>query len=523
MAISEKPIEASSSPVSDDVALGHVEDLQRRTLLQRLKGRTQDPDELGRQLLEKSQDYSQAELERDAVRVRRKLDFLILPMMMGTYMISFLDKQTLNYSNAYGLQQDTNMTGDDYSWVASALNFGWLLAAYPWSLILQRYPIGRLIGCMLFVWGTVCMLQAAVFNFAGFFAIRFFLGALEACVSPAFILLTSMFWKQEEQSLRSSFWLACNGFSSILGALLAYGSGHAEGLAIPNWKLIYIIVGCMTIVWGVVIILFLADGPHNAKQLSEYEKVVAIWRVSSNRLGLKNHEYKWYQVREALLDPKVWLLWLMGAAIGILNGGVANFTSALIKGFGFDALQASLMQTPGGAFEIVGCIAFGFLSRLPGMLCPSIILSCLPGMAGLIGILTINIEHRYALTAMAWLQNVVGSPIILCWTLPGVHVAGHTKRAAVLGVFFAMYCAGNIAGPHLFLDAESPRYPTAIKGLLGAYVAMIVFTMAYWAICITSNKQRDRRHERGMTTIAERFEGFDDLTDRENQHFRYRL
>ena len=130
------------------------------------------------------------------------------------------------------------------------------------------------------------------------------------------------------------------------------------------------------------IIVFLPDGPHNAKQLTEQEKVVAVWRVSSNRMGLKSHAHRWYQVREAVLDPKVWLLWLMAAAIGILNGGVANFASALIKGFGFNALQASLMQTPGGAFEIIGCIAFGFLSRLRGMLLPSIILSCLPGMAG---------------------------------------------------------------------------------------------------------------------------------------------
>ena len=214
-----------------------------------------DPDAIGRHLLDAASAYPPAQLERDAKRVRRKLDFLLLPLMCGTYMISFLDKQTLNYSNAYGLQEDTNMSGEDYSWVASALNFGWLLASYPWNLILQRYPIGRLIGCMLFIWGAVCMLQAAVFNFGGFFTVRFFLGALEAVVSPAFILLTSMFWEKEEQSLRSSFWLACNGFASIIGALLAYAAGHAEGLAVSNWKLIYLIVGCITIAWGVVVSL----------------------------------------------------------------------------------------------------------------------------------------------------------------------------------------------------------------------------------------------------------------------------
>ena len=133
------------------------------------------------------------------------------------------------------------MTGDDYSWVASALYFGWLFGAYPWNVWLQRFPIGKTIGYMLFVWAAICMLQAAVFNFAGFFTIRFFLGWLEGVVSPAFVLLTSMLWTREEQSFRTSLWLSTNGVSSILGALLAYGSGNATGLAVSNWKLIYLV------------------------------------------------------------------------------------------------------------------------------------------------------------------------------------------------------------------------------------------------------------------------------------------
>lgn len=133
------------------------------------------------------------------------------------------------------------MKGDDYTWVASALYFGTLVSAYGWNVVLQRYPIGRLTGAMIFVWAGVCMLQAAVFNFSGFFAVRFFLGMVEGCIAPAFVMLTSMLWTREEQALRTSFWLSTNGVSSILGSLLAYGSGHATHLAIDNWKLIYLV------------------------------------------------------------------------------------------------------------------------------------------------------------------------------------------------------------------------------------------------------------------------------------------
>ena len=170
MADTEKhPDGGEASPPSSHSSAVIGNDTSKQSIFGKLwssvQGSPQDPDAIGRHLLDQSTQYDSAQLEHDAARVRRKLDFLLLPMMCGTYMISFLDKQTLNYSNAYGLQEDTNMSGDDYSWVASALNFGWLLAAYPWNLVLQRYPIGRLIGSMLFVWGSVCMLQAAVFNF----------------------------------------------------------------------------------------------------------------------------------------------------------------------------------------------------------------------------------------------------------------------------------------------------------------------------------------------------------------------
>ncbi|OTA59562.1 MFS general substrate transporter [Hypoxylon sp. EC38] len=516
----KKDIPIAESPVDTENGTGFT--LPKQNAFQRLIHRRNDLNELGKDMLQQSLQYDRAQLEADAIKVRWKLDLLVLPMMMTTYMLSFLDKQTLNYSNAYGLQQDTKMTGDDYSWVASALYFGWLCGAWPWNMLLQRVAIGKLVGGMLFVWGAVCMLQATVFNFSGFFAIRFFLGMLEACISPAWVILTSMLWTRKEQTLRSSIWLCTNGVSNILGALLAYASGVAGGLSIAQWKLIFLIVGALTFVWGFVILLYLPDGPHNAKMLTEYERVVAVWRVSNNQIGLKDATIRPYQIKEALFDGKCYLLWMTAIALGILNGAVTNFMSAIIKGFNFDALRASLLQAPGGGFEVVGCLLLGWISQLPNMVGVSIIIGCLPGMAGLIGILTIGIEHRYALVAMCWLENVLGSPIILNWTVPGLNVAGHTKRSTVIGIYFVCFVVGNIIGPHLFLAQEVPRYPTAIKGLLGTYCAVVVFQGLYTLWCWLDNRERDRLGLRAEA-VEEQLEGFEDLTDKQNKHFRYRL
>lgn len=160
---------------------------------------------------------------------------------------------------------------------------------------------------------------------------------------------------------RSNFWIGTNGVASIIGALLSWGLGHASGVAIPNWKLIYLAVGSINICWAIVITTYLPDGPHNAKMLTEYERIVAVWRISKNKTGIKHTKMLPYQMKEALFDPKTHLVLGVAAALGILNGSVTTFMSALIKGFGFTPLMTSLLQMPGGAFQVVWCFTFGYV------------------------------------------------------------------------------------------------------------------------------------------------------------------
>lgn len=63
----DAPIEVSSV---------HVE----QSFFQRLNARS-GPNELGQEMLQRSLQFDRAQLEEDSVKVRRKLDFLVLPMV----------------------------------------------------------------------------------------------------------------------------------------------------------------------------------------------------------------------------------------------------------------------------------------------------------------------------------------------------------------------------------------------------------------------------------------------------------
>lgn len=54
-------------------------------------------------------------------------------------------------------------------------------------------------GANIIVWGAILMLHASTTSFHAFFALRFLLGMCECCVAPILILITSMFYKKDEQ------------------------------------------------------------------------------------------------------------------------------------------------------------------------------------------------------------------------------------------------------------------------------------------------------------------------------------
>lgn len=94
------------------------------------------------------------------------------------------------------------------------------------------------------------------------------------------------------------------GVAAIVGGLLGYGVGHIE-TAVKKWQFVFLICGGFTVLWSVVVFLWLPDTPLNAKFLSDRERAVAIERVRQNRTGIKSTEFKWSQVAEAFRDPQV--------------------------------------------------------------------------------------------------------------------------------------------------------------------------------------------------------------------------
>jgi sugar phosphate permease len=70
----------------------------------------------------------------------------------------------------------------------------------------------------------------------------------------------------------------------------------------------FIVLGVLTIVIGLLTIIVMPDDPMSVNWLSEAEKTVAIQRVAVNQTGIQNKHFKWSQIKELALDVQIWLL-----------------------------------------------------------------------------------------------------------------------------------------------------------------------------------------------------------------------
>ena len=129
---------------------------------------------------------------------------------------------------------------------------------------------------------------------------RAFLGVVESCVNPAFMIITSQWYKRDEQPERTGLWNMGLAIAQIIGGLLGYGFGQIHYKDRNPWMWFFIIYGSVTVVWGFFLLWWFPDSPMTARWLSEDDRVLAVERVRENRTGIANSEWKWDQYVRAV-------------------------------------------------------------------------------------------------------------------------------------------------------------------------------------------------------------------------------
>ncbi|KXX81879.1 Thiamine pathway transporter THI73 [Madurella mycetomatis] len=477
-----------------------------------------------------SEKASSAELENGAAvvvldaeankRLLKRIDWRVMPVLCFTYALQFYDKALLSQAAIFGLRRDLDLEdGLRYSWASLIFYFGYMAGTYPVSLLAQKYSTRIVITVICLLWSVVVLTTPACRNYADFLANRFFLGLIEAGVSPIFMLVVGLWYTHAEQVSRSSWWYSFSGGSLLVSPLINYGMGHIQGGSLQPWQYMYFIAGGVTAIWGVALWWLFPDTPQHAKGFTEEERAMLMERVRGNNAGAENKTFKWYQVAEAFKDYQMWGICVLSIVSCTGSGAITVFAPIVFNGMGFSVFESLLLNLPIGALAFICILGSGYLGRfVPNSRLHIVSGSCVPVILGCALLWQLPSDNRAGRIVGYYLINFFSSAWVQCIGLGTSNVAGHTKKAVYAAATFIAYSVGNIVGPLMFDASYAPRYDQSFTGILICFVVCFFCAEILRFFLARENKKREDQYG-----SPDDVHGLEDLTDRENKSFRYRL
>src|SRR4051812_24317233 len=126
----------------------------------------------------------------------------------------------------------------------------------------------------MIIWGVISAATAGCHNVAGLYAVRFFLGFIEAAYFPGCLYYLSCWYTRAELGFRTSILysgaLISGAFSGLISAGITGNMDGARGLG--AWQWLFIIEGVVTVAIAFAAFFILPNFPRTTMWLSEEER-----------------------------------------------------------------------------------------------------------------------------------------------------------------------------------------------------------------------------------------------------------
>lgn len=165
----------------------------------------------------KESDYT----DEDYKKLLKKIDRFLLPLMWFCYGVQQTDKTSLGTQAIFGMRTDTNLVGQQYSWLTTIFYLAYLIGEFPSNFLLQRWSLGKSLSIYMLFWGVCVFCVGAAQEWSHLMAIRALQGFFECTISPGFVLVVGSWYRTDEHSSRSLFWQSANAGFGILASLVS--------------------------------------------------------------------------------------------------------------------------------------------------------------------------------------------------------------------------------------------------------------------------------------------------------------
>ncbi|CEH12543.1 Permease of the major facilitator superfamily [Ceraceosorus bombacis] len=423
----------------------------------------------------------------------RKMDVRIMISLWSLYILNYLDRNAIALARLNDLEEDLGMTDTQYQLAVSILFIGYVLFGIPSNMIVSRMKKNVptfMVGTMM-LWAVLSICTAFVKNAAGLYAVRFFLGVVEAPYYPAALFVLSQFYTRTELATRISILYTGNVLATAFAGLIAAAVFEMDGLmGYAGWKWLFIIQGSITGVVALCAWPWLPATPSTTRWLNPEERELAASRMLRDKVDEGPEGTALDGLKQAVKDPRAWVFVLM-QTLHLAANGFKNFFPSVVQTLGFGRTITLVLTCPPYLIAAAVSVAFSISSgRMNERTWHLTACKTIATIGFVTAAATLNTAGRYVAMIIFCSGTYVANSIILGWAST---VCNQTKekKAVVISMMVSASNASFIYTPFLFRDQDKPRYALAMGAMAGFSILCAATAWSMKFILIKQNRTLD--------------------------------
>ena len=386
---------------------------------------------------------------------------------------------------ALQMNADLGFSKEAYGFAAGIFFWGYFLFEVPSNLALQKVG-ARLWMCRICVtWGVLSMLQAFVKDPVSLSIVRFLMGAAEAGLFPGMVLYMTYWFPASTRARFIALFLAGVPLSVVIGGPLSGWLLGVSGHGLRGWQWMLLLEGIPSLLCGVAALWLLPNGPATAKWLSGEEKRVIAVRLADEPPGALHN------IRELLLDPRIWLLMIPDFSIVIALYGLNLWQPQMVKALGYSDIETGFIVALPYLLAMGAMVLLGWSSDRSGERGGHVAFGAAAGAAGLVGAVMFT-SHVLIIASLCVAASGIYAALAVFWTLPSSILRG-TAAAAGLALLNSFSNLGGFFGPTVmgWARQKTGDFTLGMLLLTGmlvlAAVAVVLIERAYFRNKISVN------------------------------------
>ncbi|KAJ9157575.1 MFS transporter [Pleurostoma richardsiae] len=429
------------------------------------------------------------------MRLCRKFDFRLMPILAVMYLFNALDKGNLGNAQTDGLSKDLHFKDGQYNLIVSIFFVPYVIFAPPVAMLGKKYGPSRALPIMMFTFGAMTLLAAATKNFSGIFALRWFLGMAESAFFPLVIYYLTTFYRRGELARRLAVFYAASNIANAFSGLLAFGVFHIKS-SIFAWRYLFIIEGGASVIFSVFAWFFLPRSAAKARFLNEEEKALAFHRIQVDSSSVVAEKFNLKESLKIFTYPTTYAFLLIEICLGVPLQSVSLFLPQIVQRLGYSTVKTNLYTVAPNITGAVMLLVLAFSSDFLRLRFPFIVLGYTFTFVGFIIYAAINdVEAELHLAYFATFMMCWGTsaPSVILSTWYNNNVAHEGRRVTLTSVGVPLANVMGLVSSNIFVAKDAPKYAPALitTACFGAAGALI--TACLGTYMIFDNKRRNRK------------------------------